>query len=130
VSAVSASKLQLIRKFIAGLVAYALAFQLLLPSFALAQLISQASLHKVLCASEAITDDQVPAPVDHQQICPCGPLCSMHEFGTSAGPMPASYAIAWVALSTTYAYPPRLAPDRLAGYGTFTPHNPRAPPAA
>ena len=38
VSAVSASKLQLIGKCIAGLVAYALAFQLLLPSFALAQL--------------------------------------------------------------------------------------------
>lgn len=129
-SAARAQRVLLIRKFVAGLAAYALAFQLLLPSFALAQIVSQAPLHDVLCASEATADEQVPAPVDPQQICPCGPLCSMHEFGAFAGPMPASYAIAWVPLSTAYAYPPRLSPNRLLGELAFTPHNPRAPPTA
>jgi hypothetical protein len=122
--------LQLIRKFVAGLAAYALALQLLLPSFALAQVISQASLHDELCASEMAVDAHAPAPIEHQHVCPCGPLCSMHEFGASAGPMPASYAITWISLSTTYVYPSHLAPDRLVGDLAFTPHNPRAPPTA
>ena len=129
-SATSNGKGRLVHAFVAGLAAYVLAFQLLLPSFALAQLISQASVHDVLCASEAMADEQLPVPVDHQHICPCGPLCSMHEFGASAGPMPASYTIAWGAFSTWYAYPSHLVPDRLAGDVGFTPHNPRAPPAA
>jgi hypothetical protein len=120
----------LIRKFVAGLAAYALALQLLLPSFALAQVVSQPSLHDALCAAEMAVDEHAPAPVEHQHVCPCGPLCSMHEFGASAGPLPAHYAIAWAPLSTAYIYPSHLAPTRLGSDLAFTPHNPRAPPAA
>jgi hypothetical protein len=119
----------LIRKFVAGLAAYALALQLLLPSFALAQVLSQPSLHEALCASEATADAPVPAPVDHHQICPCGPLCQMQQYGGAAGPVPASHGIAWVPLSSIYAYPAQLALGRLPGDLAFTPHNPRAPPA-
>jgi hypothetical protein len=121
---------QLIRKFVAGLAAYALALQLLLPSFALAQVVSQASLHDALCASEMAADEHAPAPVEHQHVCPCGPLCQMQQFGGSVGPVPASHAIAWVPLSSAYIYPAQLALDRLPRDLAFTPHNPRAPPAA
>src|SRR3974390_1032191 len=100
VSAARAKKVQLIRKFVAGLAAYALALQLLLPSFALAQVVSQASLHDAICASETTADEHAPAPVEHQHICPCGPLCQIQQFGGSASPLPASYAVAWVPLSS------------------------------
>ncbi len=129
-SAARVQKPLLIRKFIAGLAAYALAFQLLLPSFALAQVVSQASLHGELCASEGVADEHTPAPIEHQHVCPCGPLCTMHQFGASAGPIPASYAIAWLPLLTAYAYSAQQRPDRLPSDPAFTPHNPRAPPTA
>jgi hypothetical protein len=130
VSVARAQKVQLIRKFVAGLAAYGLALQLLLPSLALAQVVSQASLHDALCASEATVDAHVPAPVEHQHVCPCGPLCQMQQFGGSSGSAPASYAFAWVPLSSAYIYPAQFVLDRQPGDLASTPHNPRAPPAA
>jgi hypothetical protein len=131
VSAAGARRVQLIRKFVAGLAAYALALQLLLPSFVLAEVISNASLHAVLCASDSVADEYGRAPGDHHhQVCPCGPLCPVHQLGSSTGPIPASRPIAWVAAATTYGYPRHLAPDRLSGDAAPTPHNPRAPPTA
>ena len=129
-SATSNCNGRLVHKFFAGLAAYALALQLLLPTLALAQVVSTRPLQHVLCTSGSTIDRPAPAPVDHLQICPCGPLCAMQEFGASAGAVPASYAVAWVAVATAYLYPPHLPPDRLSGDPGSTPHNPRAPPVA
>lgn len=132
-SAARAKRVHVMRGFVAGFAAYALALQLLLPSFALAQVISNASLHAVLCASDSVADDYGPAPVDHHyQVCPCGPLCPVHQLGASTGPMhiSASQPIAWGTAATAFRSPQHLAPDRLQGDLGSTPHNPRAPPAA
>ena len=133
VSAARTKQVHVMRGFVAGLAAYALALQLLLPSFALAQVISNASLHAVLCASDSVADEYGPAPVDHHhQVCPCGPLCPVHQFGASTGPMliSASHPIAWVTAATAYGYPRHLARNRPQGDLGSTPHNPRAPPTA
>ena len=128
-SATSNCNGRLVHKFFAGLAAYALALQLLLPTLALAQVVSTRPLQHVLCASGSTTDRPAPTPLDHLQICLCGPLCAMQKFDASAGAVPASYAVAWVTVATAYLYPPHLTPDRLSGE-LDTPHNPRAPPVA
>jgi hypothetical protein len=126
VSAARAKRVHVMRGFVAGLAAYALALQLLLPSFALAQVISNASLHAVLCASDSVADEYGPAPVDHHhQVCPCGPLCPVHQLGASTGPMliSASHSIAGGTAATAHGYPQHLAPDRLQGDLGSTPHS-------
>jgi hypothetical protein len=117
------------RKLVAGLAAYIFALQLVLPTFALAQLISASLSDGVICASHADAGEHGPTS-DHDSICPCGPACAMTGGSAVMGPAPASHAIAWLGIATTYRF--ALLPS--SGFQSRPiasgPHNPRAPPTA
>jgi hypothetical protein len=117
------------RRLIAGLAAYVVALQLFLPGFALAQVAATAD-HNVICALETnVGGEPVQHPADHHATCVCCG-CTLAGGGSALGPTPASHAIVWRRIVTTYdfARPANSGPpsrDIASG-----PHNPRAPPTA
>jgi hypothetical protein len=130
VSVASLRRTGLARKLIAGLAAYVLALQLVLPTFALAQLISASLADGVIC-THAAAGEQGPGPAsDHDPICPCGPACTMASGAALLGPAPVSHAIAWLVATTPYHAPCLTGSTNRSSDIASGPHNPRAPPIA